>query len=289
MDGVKLVVLTGLKAVRRPNGRLLLTQKFIDGVSLYKELWKGPLTLLCEADETPSVNLDNVEIDVSKMPFDVMCGSGIDHTLDSCLSSKSVVLSPVGMQFNNVSAIAGRHDALAIYISEYTLETRLQIIREYKRNPLKVWWSSRWEKNQELMQIRSIAISSGVQCNGTPTFYAYKDLTRNPLLFFDTRMTSEIMSSGGVIDRKYSTLPDRPFHLAFTGRLTKMKGVDDIPSVALELKRLGIPFIFSICGDGDYADEMKRVVVRDETYKSDTIQRESRLRERASSIYFSEG
>jgi hypothetical protein len=69
VQGVNLIVMSPLKSVRRPNGKLLLTRKFVDGMALYRELWKGPVTLLCEPSEIESDNLDNIEISVEHAPF----------------------------------------------------------------------------------------------------------------------------------------------------------------------------------------------------------------------------
>ena len=70
MDNINLVV-SALKALRRPNKKLLLTQKFIDGMALYRELRKKPVTLVCEPTDEAGNNLDNVEVDIETAPFRV--------------------------------------------------------------------------------------------------------------------------------------------------------------------------------------------------------------------------
>ena len=50
---------------------------------------------------------------------------------------------------------------------------------------------------------------------------------------------------------------DRTLRLVFSGRLKLMKGVDDLPLVAAHLRRLGIPFEMSICGDGECMSRLR--------------------------------
>ena len=75
MQAVNLVVVSPLKYVQRGNNRILLTRKFLDGMALYKEYWKGPLTLLCEPSDRASDNLDNCEVDLDRAPFRLIPGS----------------------------------------------------------------------------------------------------------------------------------------------------------------------------------------------------------------------
>ena len=57
MEGTQLIVVSPLKAVLMPSRNLILTRKFVDGMIRYKELWKGPLTLVCEPAPQASDNL----------------------------------------------------------------------------------------------------------------------------------------------------------------------------------------------------------------------------------------
>ena len=45
--------------------------------------------------------------------------------------------------------------------------------------------------------------------------------------------------------------------LVFSGRLKLMKGVDHLPVIANHLRRLGVPFEMSICGDGECMAQLR--------------------------------
>jgi colanic acid/amylovoran biosynthesis glycosyltransferase len=177
---VNLIVMSPLKSVRRPNGKLLLTRKFVDGMALYRELWKGPVTLLCEPSEIESDNLDNIEISVEHAPFRTVCESFSDIGLSKLLSGPSIVLASEGKQHNFVSAVCRRVNVPSVYVTEYSLKTRLQILKaEQLSLPRRVVRSLRQIRQQFALK-QAISLADGVQCNGTPTYSAYSSLTPSP-------------------------------------------------------------------------------------------------------------
>jgi glycosyltransferase involved in cell wall biosynthesis len=146
-------------------------------------------------------------------------------------------------------------------LAEYSLKTRKQIVATNTKNPLLRLRRNLWQHSQERKQRRSIALASGVQCNGTPTYEAYRKISPNPLLFFDTRVTERMTATEAEIVKRYTNRDiDRPLRLLFSGRLIKMKGADHLLKVAQHLKRSGIPFELYICGDGQLKPEMERQI-----------------------------
>src|SRR5260370_38150016 len=93
-------VVSALKGVPRPNRKILLTRKFVDGMALYRELWKGPVTLACEPAQEASDNLDNLEIDLDAAPFNTVCEELSDDRLARLLMPNTLVLTSVGEQYN---------------------------------------------------------------------------------------------------------------------------------------------------------------------------------------------
>ncbi|UCD75124.1 MAG: glycosyltransferase, partial [Phycisphaerales bacterium] len=119
----------------------------------------------------------------------------------------------------------------------------------------------RWTKGLERRVRRALRHAAGVQCNGTPTYEAYRSLTPRPLLYFDSRVTESLLTSDADLQARGAELIDgAPLRLAFSGRLIPMKGADHLPKVAAELKRLGVPFRMDIFGDGDLAGDMKQQI-----------------------------
>jgi colanic acid/amylovoran biosynthesis glycosyltransferase len=260
MRGVNLTVLTGLKAVPLGDGKFALTKKFIDGMGLYRDLWKGKLTAICEPSSDLSDNLDNVEMTSKAAPFDFICEPFSEELFKTIFRGPTMILTGTGVQFNRVSHLCRQSGIPCVYITENTLKTRLQIAKECQKSFLHGWWQSRWEKVQEKEQILALSRADGIQCNGTPTYEAYRALTKNPLLFFDNRIAEVMLADESRLAIKIGRFARQPIHLIFSGRLTSIKGVDDLPKVACLLRQQNIPFTMSICGEGNLITQMQREV-----------------------------
>jgi colanic acid/amylovoran biosynthesis glycosyltransferase len=110
-----------------------------------------------------------------------------------------------------------------------------------------------WETNQERLIRKNIKRVPAVECNGTPTYNAYRNLANQILLYFDTRTSKDLLISGNALQDKSRRLLDnnKPLQLTFSGRLTEMKGVKDLIPVARDLRAQGIPYELHIYGDGN--------------------------------------
>src|SRR5690606_11815979 len=93
---------------------------------------------------------------------------------------------------HDLGAVMAKAGVPNVYVTEYSLATRLQIIDAEVKNPLLKWRRILWEWQQEKQVKQSIARSSGFEANGTPTFEAYRALNTNHLLYFDTRMSKDL-------------------------------------------------------------------------------------------------
>ena len=241
-------------------------------MSLYRELWKGPITLVCEPSQEPSDNLDNVEIPIDASPFQVVCEELTDDRLLRLFAPNSLVLASEGERFNSVSRLCRRASVPCVYITENTLRTRIQIMKEQRRSSLRSWWCSSREFMRERAQVKAIILANAVQCNGTPTYAIYKSLTPLPHLFFDTRIEETMLATPErVVARSAHFGPGRPIRLVFSGRLKLIKGVDHLPLVAAQLRRLGIPFEMSICGDGECVPQLRNDIAKMELKDSITL------------------
>jgi len=261
MDDINLIHVVPLKGVRRPNNKLLLTQKFVDGMALYRELWKGPVTLVCEPTDEASNNLDNVEVDIETAPFRTVCEDYSSVRLASLLREKAIVVVTAGEWRNGISRICKRAHVPCVYLTEQSLRTRLDIIKADRLGVLRSVKRSLRQFAEERAQVDAIKIADGVQCNGTPTYDAYKSLTADPLLYFDNRTDSSMLATVDQISARIASLRfGRPIHLAFSGRLISIKGVNDLVDVAFWLRNFGLPFEMTICGDGDQLPVLRQKV-----------------------------
>jgi glycosyltransferase involved in cell wall biosynthesis len=258
-----LVVLPALKAGITPSGGVVLSQRFVDGMQKYVEHWDGPVMVLMESTDALGLNFDDAEIDPAKLPFGLKVLSFTDSQLGWHLAGNRLVLASVSYRQNRIAAMCRAAAVPCVYVAEYSMRTRFQVVRADVRNPLVSLRRHWWELNQERLHRRAIRVASGIQCNGTPTYEAYRSINPSPFLFFDTRSQEDML----ITDAELATRTDAlkrgdPLRLLFSGRLIPMKGADHLVRVAAELRRLSVPFKMTICGDGMSAPRIKEDVAR---------------------------
>jgi colanic acid/amylovoran biosynthesis glycosyltransferase len=245
-------------------GSAVLTHKFVEGAREYSKHWPGSITVWIQKVDSQDNNLDHVEIHPSEQPFDLrwLSGSSDDRFLPAIRES-DLVLAALVPKHVCLADQCGEARVPLTYITEYSVTTRRQIVRSETRNPLLRWRRELWAIQCERKYRRAVRAATSVQCNGTPTFNAYKGINNHALLFFDTRVASDQLISSTDLDRRLADLAQqRPLRLAFSGRLIAMKGVDHLPVVARELLRLGVPVTMDICGGGNLEAQLRADIER---------------------------
>lgn len=255
---LNLTILQPLPAKRLPNGQALLTRKLIEAIEKFQSFWPGSITVLMEETHQETDNLDKKIFNLNELPFKLELVSFNTITADQLRNQTSLVLAMVGYRQNHISKVCREAGIPCIYISEYTLKTRKQIVAvENPNNPLRCFWRSRWEDCQERKQQKAIKLADGLQCNGTPTYEAYRTLNPNTMLFFDTRITEDMLATFSDIEKRTRDRDENThLRLVFSGRLNRMKGAHYLLDVAQELKQLGIQFELFISGAGDLEKSM---------------------------------
>lgn len=256
----ELIVLPSLRGWVFPNGRVRITGKFADGMRHYAAKWPGRVVaVLHPDDQDASGNLDDVSVSPAELPFGLEVIPYTSEDLLYRLRQAHVVQGGPDYLLNDVPEFCAREGIPYVFVSEYTLRTRWEIIDAATRNPLLRLRRRFWEWRQERVNRRNAKLAAAVQCNGTPTFDAYSPLNHNTLLYFDSR-TSESMHarSPALAARTASIRAGAPIRLAFSGRLNEMKGADDLIRVAIHLRKLGVPFELDICGSGTLSQQLKR-------------------------------
>lgn len=254
-----LAVLPSLRAVERSDGKLVLTTKFIDGMLEYCRNWDGEIRVLLEPAEESSVNLDNVEVDPGSLPFSVELVQ-----LDAADFPKRIEDCEIGYGWVNYRqhAVSRRFLERGVPFvcgSENSLASRLQALVSDGRDPLRVAFGAVRELREESVRRAGIRLARGIQCNGTPTYEAYKALTPSALLFFDTRLSASMQVTRDDLEQRVRELESgsRPLRLTYTGRLAASKGALDTIEVAKSLKEAGVAFELSIFGGGPLETSMR--------------------------------
>lgn len=263
-----LVLMPTLTAQRFPDGSLGLTTKFVDGVEEYLKYWSGRVQVLMEPSEKKSANLDNARFRLESLPFEVEIVDYTSPELGRHLEEAAIVHCAASHRQNRVADLCLSLCVPCVYGTEYSLRTRMQIVDSGTSSKLLRIRRYVWAAHQELRQRRAIEHAAGVQCNGTPTFDAYKRISPRPHLFFDTRTRRADLISETLLEARIERLMrGEKLRLAFTGRLARIKGAHILPAIADALRSRGVAFELAICGGGELVQSMEsdieRLLLRD--------------------------
>jgi len=256
-----LLLLPSLAAKRAVDGSFMLTRKFVEGVMQYVQHWPGPVCVCVDEAHSDDGNMDPVAVRPDHEAFSVMWRPGSSAAIRKLIGEAGLVLASLVEKNVQVADVGREVETPVVYISEYSLRTRKQIIRAETGNPLLRIRRSMYASRQERRFEAAVRRAAGVQCNGTPTYDAYRPLNPGCLLYFDTRVPAWMAIDDTSLDRRLNgMLTGGPLRLAFSGRLAAMKGADHLPRLAAELRDRGVPFTFDICGAGVQADEIHQSI-----------------------------
>ena len=261
---MELLVVPPLKIVQSGSARVTLTRKFVDGMAEYCRLWPGQVALLSEPSTTEDDNLDHVTVDRLELPFRVSLHSFSDERfVRECFCHASVVMATLDSKQADFFRIGEQLGVPVVYVAEQSLQTRQQNARGDSRNPLRRWRRYLREPRIEAKYCEAVRNSAGVQCNGTPTYEAYRSISPRPMLYFDSRVTSDMIVAKRELDiRTREAVAGHPLRLAFSGRLIGIKGVDHLPRIANALRGLGVQFTMDIFGSGGLEPRIREEVAR---------------------------
>jgi glycosyltransferase involved in cell wall biosynthesis len=224
----------------------------MDGMKKYVEHWNGPVSVVAEPTTLPTSNLDEVEIDPGRLPFKLVVSSFLDPLFAEQLMGQHLVLGSLHFHQKHLASLCQSIGVRCVYVAENTLGTRVQILRADTRNPVVAARRFFWECGQERRLRAAIRLAAGVQCNGTPTYEAYRAINARPFLFFDTRVTEDLLATEQELATKAAvSRAGRPLRLIFSGRLIPIKGADQLIKVAVALRRVKVPFEMTIYGGGE--------------------------------------
>lgn len=236
-------------------GRPVLSKRFVQAINCYAEHWPGKINVLCRASAAVLNCLDPVDYQPDRHSFGLELVEYTAADLVSRLQQAAVILVTLDSVNLPLAASARVAGVPLVWISECSVRTRAQMIGATVISPLrraKQLLGNRW---RERRYVKALTQAVGVQCNGMPTYHDYRGLNANPLLFFDSRVTQDIVVEESTLKAKAVRLAEgAPLRLAFSGRLTEIKGVQHLPKVAAALRRQGIPFTLDVYGDGNLKD-----------------------------------
>lgn len=243
-----------------PEGRLRLDAKFVEGMRLHVAQWRarggGALrVILWRGGAIPfGDELDPAELDFELVVLDPDQPIGAGHVRGAAL----VFASADMQQTLDLPAMARQAGARLVYAVEYTLETRLQILRlEDGRSLPRKLRSALWLLAQERRRCRAFRRAQGVQANGWPAEAAYRGLAPDMVMYVDGRMRADMMATPAEMRARSEYLGSGgPLRIAHSGRLEPMKGAQDLLPLARRLLQLGVDFTLDIWGSGSLGNQI---------------------------------
>lgn len=254
----ELVLLPSLTAQRGPRGGLILTRKYMTGTAEIARTWPGPVTSLARLSDTPTTDMDHTEYLPGEAETELEIRPEEEDRLAARLSSAAAVLGFLSREEAGTARLCRRLGVPIVFTAEYSPTTERQILDAEVSNPILRLRRRLWLWRTERIRRKVLGIAAGLHCSGTPTYEAYRDLNRNTLLFFDNRVSRDGVISDADFAGKIARLKRAaPLRLVFGGRLMAMKGVMELPRVAADLARRGVPFQFDIFGSGPLKDALE--------------------------------
>jgi glycosyltransferase involved in cell wall biosynthesis len=256
-----LLVIVPSVVAARSSDAWIFDEKAISGLDLYQRLWPGRVRCIFREGSRSALSFGR-HYALEQLPFEIRVLPPEASVPDELISDGSIVLASGDNWLDLPIADQGvRLGVPVCFIIEYILETRLQILALSDASILAKAKSLIWHLKTEGQRRRAFSRSSGLQSNGTPAAESYRDRTKNVLLFFDNRLSEQQMATDEeIVAKQRRIMQGDPLRLVFTGRLEKMKGADEVLSVATLLNETGRAFTLDIYGAGSLLPQMNAIL-----------------------------
>lgn len=235
------VVLPGTQLVRT-DGHILIPEKTTSGLESYLEHWDGPVELVVRgAPVDEGFGLGAKWRDPLRLPTPVRLIE--DVTEINALCGERVVLLPHHPEY--AKSVRSAHTMV--------LASELPAVEVLKADLLGVTDAATQVRvrlgavRRERTLRQMVTASTGLQCNGWPSWDAYARFSSSPIRYYDTRLTA----THAAMNRPRADLAAGfPLRLAFSGRLFVNKGPRYALKLSDALSLRGLDHELLVIGDG---------------------------------------
>ena len=250
------------------DGVLRVDRKFHIGMQLNVRRIREPIVSVHPQGLAKSQIMDAVEVPVNQLEYGVLtvatdrAGLPLAHELETLRSQ--IARSRV-MYGNALGSVPIARDLGIPYVMfvEYDLRTQITVAASEVPSLLrKAVRAVRCTLNFVLTQVPAMRNAYSVHCNGYPVFDEARLFSRSRLLYFDSRMSEDLVIGPEALAARLHGRHTRPLRLLYSGRYETMKGASHAVRVGLECMRLGLEFELHCYGQGTLEPEMKELVAR---------------------------
>jgi colanic acid/amylovoran biosynthesis glycosyltransferase len=243
-------------------------RKFHVGMQKYAEQIRAPLTTIHPEMPLGQVTMDPIEVPCSELLYNVITVKldpawrplpfEITRLREQISGSRLVYGTGLGS-----SKIARDLGVPYILILEYDLQTQITVetgqVKGAARRTIRM---ARCVWRYATKGIPEMRGAHSLHCNGFPIYDATQRYNTNSLLYFDSRMSADMIIPPVEFNRRVAARGDRPFRLLFSGRYERMKGADDAVRVAVECLRRGLNVEMHLYGQGSLREEMEQIAAK---------------------------
>jgi glycosyltransferase involved in cell wall biosynthesis len=146
-----------------------------------------------------------------------------------------------------------------ILILEYDLRTQIVVTTTQVSSVLRRGVRTVRCVSNYTMGISGVRRAYALHCNGYPVYDESRLFNKKRLLYFDSRMSEDMLIQEAMLDARLSSHRGRPLRLLYSGRYDPMKGATDAVRVARECLRRGLNIEMHCYGQGNSRSEMLNI------------------------------
>jgi colanic acid/amylovoran biosynthesis glycosyltransferase len=255
-----LVVIPSVIAARQGDD-LFLDKKAVAGAEEYVKNWPGKVSYIFREGQKEDILFGDF-FRTADLGFGVEMKRE-DEILESFLLNNASLILASGDNFEDfkLAEFARKRKIPLVYIIEYLLSTRLQIIAVSRSSLWQKFKSGMWTALKEIERRSVFRKAAALQANGAAAAEHYRSINQDTHRYFDTRLSRSMMATQDEVEKRTKRLlSGGPLRLAYSGRLEPLKGADHLIPIAAELAKRHLDFQLDIFGVGSLEGEIRAAI-----------------------------
>jgi colanic acid/amylovoran biosynthesis glycosyltransferase len=247
---------------------LKVDRKFHVGMQTYAAQIRIPLTTVHPEMAADQVIMDLIEVPLSELSYRVMTikTDGASRPLPLEIPRLREQIAGSRLVYGgglDSPRIASDLRVPYILMLEYDLQTQIVVsIGQSKSAPRRTIRAARCIWRYVTRSIPEMRGAHSLHCNGYPIYDATRRHNANSLLYFDSRMSKDMIIPTKDLTARLAGRLGRPLRLLFSGRYERMKGAGDAVRVGVECLRRGLDIEMHFYGQGSLRSEMENIAAQ---------------------------